>query len=211
MPDRLTGPAVGKTRDRLLTAGLRLFAEHDFHSVRVGDIEEAAGLVPRRGAMYRHFASKDALLEAAVEAHLQSVAAAGLQYQGDGERPVASTGEVGALILAEMDRQQLITLVLERNGHRLPALRDRFRAGVSDAGYRTMRNLLTAWLSAARPTAEPRFVDGLAVHLLGAMVNARRSTWTLGAPPLGLTDAELIAGWVALCDGWLAGGRPDQT
>ena len=54
------------SRDKLLAQGLRLFAERGFDAVSVGEIEQAAGLVPRRGAMYRHFASKDALLEAVV-------------------------------------------------------------------------------------------------------------------------------------------------
>jgi AcrR family transcriptional regulator len=55
------------TRERLLREGLRLFAEHGFAGTSVGAIEAAAGLQPRRGALYRHFASKEALLAAAVQ------------------------------------------------------------------------------------------------------------------------------------------------
>ncbi|ADB33078.1 transcriptional regulator, TetR family [Kribbella flavida DSM 17836] len=201
----------GGTRERLLAAGLRLFAERGFDAVRVGDIEQAAGLVPRRGAMYRHFKSKEALLAAAVESHLVSVAEARAQYAGDSERFVASAEQLGAFVLAEMDRQQLITHVLERDGNRLVELRDRFRQDVSDAGYRAMTEVVRAWLSSTRPAVDARLADAVAVHLLGAMINARRSTWTLGAPPFGLTDAELVTAWAALCEGWVAGQSATDT
>src|SRR5947209_19467645 len=72
----------GSTRDRLLAAGIRLFAERGFTGTTVGDIEAAAGLQPRRGAMYHHFPTKQALLEAAVETHL-AVIEAGLQHMDE--------------------------------------------------------------------------------------------------------------------------------
>src|SRR5438309_297178 len=65
----------GSTRDRLLAAGIRLFAERGFRNTTVGDIEAAAGLRPRRGALYHHFPTKQALLEAAVQTHLSAIEA----------------------------------------------------------------------------------------------------------------------------------------
>lgn len=197
--------AGDSTRERLLDTGLRLFAERGFSAVTVGDIERAVGLVPRRGAMYRHFASKEALLESAVEAHLASVAAARSRYEGGAEAGAGALADLGDFILAEMDRQHLITKVLERDGDRLEALREWFRREVSDAGYRGMAEMLRGWLVASG-AAQPRpgSLDGLAVHLVGALINARRSTWTLGAPPLGLADAELVESWVRLCQATLS-------
>lgn len=195
---------MAQTRDRLLAEGLRLFAERGFGAVRVGDIEEAVGLAPRRGAMYRHFDNKEMLLAAAVEAHLAAVADARSAFGRDAQEgsSSASAEEVGAFILAEMDRQRQITQVLERDGTRLATLRDRFRAEVSDAGYRTMVEILRGWLEAAAsgPT-KVEALDAVAVHLLGALINVRRSTWTLGRSPLGLDDRALIDGWSIVCDG----------
>ncbi len=51
------------TRERLKTAALTLFIEHGFVATSIGAIESAAGLAPRAGAFYRHFKSKEALLE----------------------------------------------------------------------------------------------------------------------------------------------------
>lgn len=67
--------AARSTSDRLLVAGMELFAERGFRATTVGDIEAAVGLAPRRGALYKHFASKQALLEAAVRSHIDAAAA----------------------------------------------------------------------------------------------------------------------------------------
>ena len=58
------------TRQKLLDAGMRLFAERGFDATSVADLEEAVGLQPRRGSLYKHFANKNELLEAAVRRYL---------------------------------------------------------------------------------------------------------------------------------------------
>ena len=51
------------TKDRILQAALKLFAAHGYQQTSIASIETEAGLVPRAGAFYRHFESKQALLE----------------------------------------------------------------------------------------------------------------------------------------------------
>lgn len=55
------------TRERILREARTLFAERGFTTTSIRTIEERAGLVPGRGSLYRHFPSKEALLEAIVE------------------------------------------------------------------------------------------------------------------------------------------------
>jgi len=50
------------TKDRIMQAALELFVEQGYQKTSIARIESAAGLVPRAGAFYRHFASKQALL-----------------------------------------------------------------------------------------------------------------------------------------------------
>lgn len=193
------------TRTRLIEAGLRLFAKRGFDAVSVGDIEKAVGLVPRRGGLYRHFTSKAELLGAAAEEHLASISAARADFGATAASATLDAAEFGRYILAELDRQRLLTHVLERDGVRLPELRDRFRSEVSDGSYRALAEILQAWLAARgadqgepeRPQAD---VETQAVLLLGSLVNARRSAWTLGAPPLELEDDRLVEGWSLLCE-----------
>jgi AcrR family transcriptional regulator len=51
------------TKDRILQAAQRLFAAHGYRNTSIARIETEAGLVPRAGAFYRHFESKQALIE----------------------------------------------------------------------------------------------------------------------------------------------------
>jgi len=63
------------TAERLLTAALDLFAEHGYAGTSVAQIEDAVGLSPGGGGLYRHFPSKEALLVAAVTAYRDRVKA----------------------------------------------------------------------------------------------------------------------------------------
>ncbi|WP_286135182.1 TetR/AcrR family transcriptional regulator [Mycobacterium sp. UM_Kg1] len=58
------------TRDRLLTAAMRLFSEQGYRATSVAQIEAAAGLAPGSGALYHHFKSKESLLAAGIDRQL---------------------------------------------------------------------------------------------------------------------------------------------
>jgi len=176
------------TRERLLREGLRLFASRGFDGTTVGDIEAAAGLKPRRGGLYRHFPSKLALLEAAVARHNATARRAAFEFT---RLPVEDPRElallVGRWMLADLDAQRAMTHVLEREGNRLQTVRDEFRVG-SDAGFQAAAALVRKW--AADGDAEV-----VGVVLLGALVNFRRSAWTLGLAPLELDDERFLVGF----------------
>ena len=59
------------TRARILSVAMRLFGEQGFAATSIAQIEDAAGLSPGSGALYRHFPSKDALLAAGVRERIQ--------------------------------------------------------------------------------------------------------------------------------------------
>lgn len=50
------------TKDRIMQAALNLFMEQGYQKTSIARIETEAGLVPRAGAFYRHFDSKQTLL-----------------------------------------------------------------------------------------------------------------------------------------------------
>jgi AcrR family transcriptional regulator len=52
----------GSTRSRLIAESMRLFGEQGYSGTSVSEIEAAAGLSGGSGSLYRHFASKEALL-----------------------------------------------------------------------------------------------------------------------------------------------------
>src|SRR5487761_2050203 len=63
----------GGARVRILDAAMALFAERGFRDTTVGAIEDAAGLAPRSGALYQHFASKEEVARACVERHVSEL------------------------------------------------------------------------------------------------------------------------------------------
>jgi len=188
----------GSTKDRLIAAGLRLFAEQGFRATTVGEIESAAGLQPRRGALYRHFPSKEALLEAAVQRHLDSVRG-GRDWilrspTGD---PHTEAVMLGRFVLDELAAERDIVDVFEQEGDRIPELRDLFRERISDTGYKVMADVLRRWIGPSG--ASHGDLDALAVLLLGSLVNVHRSTCTFGGPPLGLDDDRVLSAWADQC------------
>jgi len=184
------------TSERLINEGLRLFAERGFRATTVGEIEAAAGLKPRRGALYRHFPTKEALLEAAVRRHLEAVRDVRDRFLA---LPVGNVrSEVRTLahsVWEELSAERLIVDILEREGGRITALRDMFRERISDCGYRAMTELMLRW--AGPGLREDVDLEATAVLALGSLVNVHRSTWTFGGSPLGIGEDRILEAWTA--------------
>jgi AcrR family transcriptional regulator len=177
---------------------MRLFAERGFHATAVGDIEAAAGLQPRRGALYKHFRSKQALLEAAVRTYVERATAdasriADLDLASaldqDREEQQRIIVGLGRWFLDEMDRLKDLTQVLEHDGRRMPELVAELKTSMVDLSYRTAAQLIAG--------AAPRAPDpeATAVVVLGTLVALRRTAWTFGCPPLDLDDARALTAW----------------
>ncbi len=63
------------TRDRLLGAAMALFARQGYASTSIADIQQACGLSPGSGALYKHFPSKKALLREAARRQVEQMGA----------------------------------------------------------------------------------------------------------------------------------------
>jgi len=77
------------SRERILEAALRLFAEHGYERTSVKMIAAAAGI--SQGLLYNYFAGKDALLAAIFEASMDDVRAsfAAAEEEADPRRRIA--------------------------------------------------------------------------------------------------------------------------
>jgi AcrR family transcriptional regulator len=179
---------------------MRLFAERGFRATAVGDIEAAVGLQPRRGALYKHFPSKQELLEAAVRTHLESAAAGAAQISELDLSALAAdrtllrpiVAGLGRWFLDEMDRLKDLTRVLEHDAQRMGELTAQVKTNIVDLSYRTAARLIAAVV--------PRAMDpeAAALLVLGPLVALRRTAWTFGLPPLDLDDDRVLAAWTEL-------------
>jgi AcrR family transcriptional regulator len=192
----MAGPTP--TRQRLIDEGLRLFARQGFDATSVGEIEAAAALQPRRGALYKHFPSKQALLEAALRAYVDRAATGAAQLDAlepgalvEADRELLRTlvAGFGRWFLDEMDRLEDITRVLEHDGARLAEITAEVKANLVDLSYRSAAAVITA----AAPEADDP--EAIAVIILGTLVALRRTAWTFGSPPLGIDDDRALATW----------------
>lgn len=121
-------PAVRpNTRDRILEVAIELFAEEGYQGTRVSEVERRAGLVGGSGSMYRHFASKDVLLRAAIEREMTwlraelAKAEAAIEQSDDATQARFQTYQVRLHALKRSDR--LFRLMLHE-GDRVPELRE---------------------------------------------------------------------------------------
>lgn len=197
------------TRQRLLDEGLRLFAERGFRATAVGDIEAAVGLQPRRGALYKHYPSKQALLEAAVRSHLDRAARDASEI-GDLDIPPEVWADraqqqvivmaLGRWFLDAMDRLEDLTRVVEHDGPRLPGLVAELKDGMVDLSYRVAARLIG---TLAPDVEDP---EATAFVVLGPLVALRRTAWTFGSSPLGLDDDRALTAWTAAVVAALAPG-----
>src|ERR1700685_1548895 len=71
------------TRDQLIAVATGLFAAHGYEDTSIEEVLAAAGV--SRGALYHHFAGKDALFEAVVES-VEAGITAELSGKRSGER-----------------------------------------------------------------------------------------------------------------------------
>lgn len=76
------------TRDSLLTVARRLFGEHGYDGASIGAVLEATGVA--RGALYHHFASKEALFDAVLEREIARISVVVAKAARSADGPVAS-------------------------------------------------------------------------------------------------------------------------
>jgi AcrR family transcriptional regulator len=75
-------PRRSDAAERILREAMRLFAAQGYERTTVPEIQAAAGLTPGSGAMYKHFPSREAVLQAGVTRFLEESAAARAAMHG---------------------------------------------------------------------------------------------------------------------------------
>jgi len=192
-----------ETRERLVAAGTRLFAEHGLHGVTSHEIARAAGVAA--GTFYLHFKDKAALFREVV-----SEAVLHLRARFERARALARTPEEGAsqrareLLAFAEERRGLVRILFGRDSEAASVaadlledfaagtaavLADRIAAGDAPAALHPevaaealvgMRARVAAWW-AERPDRAPReaVIETLVQLELSSVWNA----WRAPAPP----------------------------
>lgn len=178
-----------------MTEAIRLFARHGFSGTTVGDIEQAAGLAPRAGGLYKHFRSKEEVLSAAIERHVQEMERIRSRLE------VMPLGDLRAELtlaarwaLAELGEEQLVMKVVQKDGDRFPELVREVHARIVAPGHAQAARIFERMF--AELGIEGRNPRAIAAVALGALVDYRIEQTMFGVPPGGIGEEEFIEAWV---------------
>jgi AcrR family transcriptional regulator len=187
------------TPERLMSAALRLFAERGFQATSVGEIERAAGLAPRSGALYQHFEGKEDLLERAIGRQLEAIDELGSALE------MLPLGDLRAELtllarwnLSSLDRRSDLARFVRREGDRLPRrLRDKLYDRLVARPYAQV----VEWLRGRIGEADGREPDleALALVMIEPMSSYRSMRWAFGKVPGDVDDSRLVEEWVEVC------------
>jgi AcrR family transcriptional regulator len=177
-----------------MAAALELFAKHGFRRTTVGDIEAAAGLTARGGALYKHFRNKEELLEEAVAARIDQIKEMRAELLSllplDDVRSEAML--LSRWVLTELEREREIQAILEKEGDAFPELRDRFFEEIIEPGHQAMSAHISHRFAPAIGL-DGVDADALAVIAGGALINYRLTRWTFGRSPMGVEEERVVA------------------
>jgi len=109
-------------REDLLAAAVRVFARKGFHTCRVSDIADEAGV--SHGLVYHYFASKDEVLETIFRDNWGPIATAIAEIAAAGDEPAEQVRKVVAVVLHAWRRDQDTVRVLVREISRSPVLQE---------------------------------------------------------------------------------------
>jgi AcrR family transcriptional regulator len=185
------------TKERIVEEAMRLFGEMGYKGASITQIEAASGLSPGAGGIYRHFSSKEELLAAGVQRHLDRLDALREVRQtfnglGDIKDELAITARY---FLTELDSQTQLLRILVSERRQWPQL---LNGAVDEMIASTYRGFAD-WL---RQIAEPDLSEERAVSVasvaLGALLSSRLLRDVVGVEALSVDDDTVIATWVEM-------------
>jgi AcrR family transcriptional regulator len=193
MSDRNLSPAA----ERLLAAATELFAIKGYERTTVGEIQEAAGLTFGSGALYKHFASKEAVLTEVIERFVDHARrdVTTLSALDEVAIPDALTAIANnAMTSFAADRDPL--RIAWRDLEAFPELQEKVRTERIRATY----DEFAAWL--AHQDAEGRVSthdpQAVAAVALSALAFFQLLTNLLHDTPGGLSQERFVAAWSEL-------------
>jgi AcrR family transcriptional regulator len=183
------------TRERLVTEAMRLFGEQGYRATSVAQIEAAAGLAPGSGALYHHFKSKEALLEAGIDRQLdrrRAMRDIRALFAGLGDLRSELT-MLGRYVLAVLDEEtQLLQIAARTPSDRSARLNNAYAAL-----FDTLYTELADWVKGWAPRISQQDAAAIAAIGVNALLGKRATSTLFHAPGTDIPDEQYIAAWTA--------------
>ena len=189
--------AERSTRKRILEAALELFARRGFAGTSVGEIEAAAGLSPRAGGLYKHFRSKEDLLEAAFAERIAEIEAFNARFEltplGDTRAELTLASRWA---LSELRRERALVRIVMKEGERLPGLALRFDEAIVQRGLRLAEGALRRY--AEERGAEFEDLRAAAAATLASIVGFNLQQTLFGDEFAEIDEERFAIAWVEM-------------
>jgi AcrR family transcriptional regulator len=187
------------TRDRLVTEAMRLFGEQGYQATSITQIEAAAGLAPGSGALYHHFKSKEALLEAGIDRQLDRRRAMHdirTLFAGLGDLRIELT-MLGRYVLTVLDEETQLLQIAARTPPDQSTRLNNAYAALIDSLYAEVADWIKGWV---RKISDE---DATAIAAVGvdALLGKRATNTVFRVPATCLQDEDFIAEWTAMLAG----------
>jgi AcrR family transcriptional regulator len=199
--------ADATTRDRLLDAAMALFAHQGYASTSIADIQQACGLSPGSGALYKHFPSKKALLQEAVRRHVEQMTVMRDDY--DRTRPTDVQGALrgGAeQILANVESNTELLRVMFREPEALDDMIDDVWSAATTTAYQRIGRALGAAKNAGAALSQDPEATGTV--LLAALAHFPIAQLLVGRTPGNIDADRFREAWLRLAEGVFTGTPP---
>lgn len=190
----MTAPV--STRERLITEAMRLFSAKGFEATSVSQIEAAAGLAAGSGALYRHFKSKDALLDAGIDRQLdrrRAMRDIRALFAGLGDLHAELT-VLGRYLLSVIDEELQLLQIAARTPAGQSARLDTAYAALIDGLNAELADWITTWAPAL--AKDDRAV--LAALGVNGILATRFTTSLFHQSDARVPDDRYLAEWTAI-------------
>jgi AcrR family transcriptional regulator len=183
-------------RERLVQEATRLFAERGYAATSVADIQLACGLTGGSGALYKHFPSKRALLDAVVRQHLDGVTQGALDITADPPDDArAFLSLIGSSVLDAIERDRDLLRIIFRDLDAFPELLEEIWQGILNNLYRRLSGWIEHEHSAGRVNADDP--EATASVLLASLTYYQILDSLIGRVPGGIERRRFLNAWVA--------------
>jgi len=181
---RMASPARKSRREDLLAAAVRVFARKGYHTCRVSDIAEEAGV--SHGLVYHYFTSKDEVLETIFRENWGPIRAAIDGIVELDEPAEERVRKICALVLHAWRRDPETVRVLVREISRSPQLQERI--GEFQHTFDSIERLIAEGQRQGSfdPDLHPRF----ATYALWGTLDEVLTGWVLGRLPTEPDDLD---------------------
>ena len=183
------------TRERLVTEAMRLFGEQGYSATSIVQIEAAAGLAPGSGALYHHFKSKEALLDAGIDRQLDrrhAMRDIRALFAGLGDLHAELTMLARYLLTVLDDEFQLLRIAA-----RIPAHQSARLTAAHAALFDSLYAELADWINGWTPDTTPETAATLGALGVNALHGRHAASTAFDTPHADTADEHYLTEWTA--------------